>query len=224
MDPMMKGREFRKASLTALILAVMSLVLTSCATVYYRTMETFGQHKRDILVDRVKDARDSQEQAGEQFRSALDRFSEVVHFEGGELAAMYGRLKTEYERSESKANEVSDRIAAVEKVAEDLFDEWERELDQYSSEQLRRSSEETLRATRARYGQLIGAMQRAESRMPPVLVLLKDQVLYLKHRLNARAIASLEDKAVELQGEVDALLQELENSIAEANAFIEELL
>lgn len=214
----------RIAATRMLVTAVGSGLILSCATVYYRTMETFGLHKRDILVERVKDARDSQQEAGDQFRTALERFSEVVHFEGGELAEMYARLKTEYERSESKAKQVRDRIGAVEKVAGDLFDEWERELDQYSSDQLRRSSEETLRATRARYAQLIDAMKRAESKMPPVLVVLKDQVLFLKHNLNARAIASLEGTAAELQGEVETLLQELENSIAEANAFIEELL
>jgi len=210
--------------LTGCFLTALGLALVSCATAYYRTMETFGVHKRDILVDRIEEARDSQEEAGEQFRTALDRFREVVHFEGGELAVMYDRLKEEYERSESKAQEVSSRIAAVERVAEDLFEEWEKELDQYSSDRLRQSSERTLRATREKYAALIETMRRAEAKMPPVLVTLKDQVLFLKHNLNARAIASLEGTAVELQAEVEALLKDLETSIAEANAFIEEMI
>jgi hypothetical protein len=187
-------------------------------------MESFGVHKRDILVDRVEDARDSQEEAGEQFRTALERFSEVVEFEGGELAEMYERLKREYERSEDKAQEVRDRIDAVENVAEDLFEEWESELDQYASETLRRSSAETLEKTRGKYDELIRVMRRAESKMPPVLQTLGDQVLFLKHNLNARAIAALEGTAADLQSDVNSLLEELERSIAEANAFIEEML
>jgi chromosome segregation ATPase len=200
------------------------VVLLSCATAYYKTMEAFGVHKRDILVERVEEARDSQEEAGEQFRTALERFRDVVDFEGGELEARYEQLNSEYERSDAKAQEVSQRIASVEKVAEDLFDEWEGELDQYSDDRLRRSSERTLRQTRGKYSDLIAAMRRAESKMPPVLSRLKDQVLFLKHNLNARAIASLEGTAADLQGEVEALLRELEKSIAEANAFIEDLL
>ena len=201
-----------------------SFLFLSCATTYYRTMEAFGLHKRDILVERVEEARDSQEEAGEQFQSALESFREVVDFEGGELERRYDRLNTEYERSEAKAQKVSKRIASVESVAEDLFDEWERELKEYSDEGLRRSSEKMLEQTQERYLDLIDAMRRAEAKMPPVLARLNDQVLFLKHNLNAQAIGSLQGVADELELDVEDLLRELENSIAEANEFIEEML
>jgi hypothetical protein len=53
------------------------MALAGCQSAYYKTMETFGYHKREILVDRVEDARDSQEEAKEQFQSALEKFSAV---------------------------------------------------------------------------------------------------------------------------------------------------
>jgi len=206
------------------VLVLSAFTLLSCATTYYKTMETFGVHKRDILVDRVEEARDSQEEAGEQFRSALDSFREVIDFDGGDLEREYDRLKTDYDRSEARAEEVSDRIAGVESVADDLFAEWEAELKEYSDASLRRSSERTLWQTRDKYADLIHAMKRAEAKMPPVLARLNDQVLFLKHNLNARAIGSLEGVSVELQGDVEDLLKELERSISEANEFIEGLL
>ncbi len=206
------------------VLALSAFTLLSCATTYYKTMEAFGVHKRDILVDQVEEARDSQEEAGEQFRSALDSFREIIDFEGGDLEREYDRLKTEYDRSEARAEEVSDRIAGVESVAEDLFAEWEAELKEYSDASLRRSSEKTLWQTREKCADLIHAMKRAEAKMPPVLARLNDQVLFLKHNLNARAIGSLEGVSVELQGDVEDLLKELERSISEANEFIEGLL
>jgi len=192
--------------------AFLAFFCLSCAKTYYKTMETFGVHKRDILVDRVEDARDSQEKAGEQFHSALESFREVVDFDGGDLERRYDRLSTEYERSEARARDVSDRISAVEKVAGDLFDEWEDELREYSDDRLRRSSERTLRKTRDNYSDLI------------YLARLKDQVLFLKHNLNAQAIGSLEGVSTELQGDVEDLLKELERSISEANEFIDGLL
>jgi hypothetical protein len=67
-------------------------------------------------------------------------------------------------------------------------------------------------------------MKRAEAKMPPVLARLKDQVLFLKHNLNAQAIGSLEGVSTELQGDVEDLLKELERSISEANEFIDGLL
>ena len=204
--------------------AGLAFLLLSCATAQYKALETFGIHKRDILVDRVEEARDSQEEAGEQFQSALESFREVVDFEGGELERIYDRLEAEYDRSEAQADEVSRRIASVEEVAEDLFDEWAAELNEYSDDRLRRSSQSALRETRYKYSDLIETMKRAEKKMFPVLARLKDQVLFLKHNLNARAIGSLRGVAVELQGDVDDLIKELEKSIAEANEFIEGML
>ena len=64
--------------------AVICLVF-GCESTYYKTMETMGYHKRDIMVDRVQDARDAQEDAKEQFESALEKFSSVLGFQGGNL-------------------------------------------------------------------------------------------------------------------------------------------
>ena len=112
---------------TLLVLAV--VVLASCETAYYATMEKLGYHKRDLLVSRVQQARDSQQAAKEQFQSALEQFRAVVNFRGGELEAKYNELSAELERSEARAQTVHQRLAAVEDVAEALFKEWEAELD-----------------------------------------------------------------------------------------------
>ncbi len=190
---------------------------------YYRTMEAFGKEKRDLLVDRVEEARDSQKEAQEQFKSALEAFSEVVGFEGGELEALYDRLNTQYERSQMRAEEVRDEIKEVEDVGEALFKEWEEELEEYSDPDLRRASEEQRRATRRRFDALVTVMRRAEAKMPPVLEAFQDQVLYLKHNLNARAVAALEGKAATLEGDIARLIEEMEASIEEANRFIDEM-
>ena len=209
-------------TLTTLLLPLL-LWLGGCESTYYAAMEKVGLEKRDILVDRVEDARDAQEDAQEQFTTALERYSALVDFDGGELQDVYENLNDEYEASEAAAERVRGRIDAIEDVAGDLFDEWEDELAQYSSASLRRDSEAKLRDTRRRYEQLIAAMRRAETRMDPVLDALRDNVLYLKHNLNARAIASLDDTVLELEGEVDRLIEEMNASIAEANAFIESM-
>lgn len=197
--------------------------LTGCATVYYDTMEAFGVHKREILVDNIEQARDSQEAAKEQFASALEEFMAVLEYEGGELEARYNALNRELERSEARAEEVRDRIADVERVAEALFREWENELDQYSSAELRRSSERQLQDTRQRYDTLMTAMRRAESRLEPALAPFRDQVLFLKHNLNAQAVASLQDELVVIEADVSALIEEMEAAIAEADAFIQNM-
>jgi hypothetical protein len=205
------------------MLALAVLLLASCQTAYYAAMEKLGYPKRDLLVSRIQQARDSQQEAKEQFQSALERFSAVVHFRGGELEAKYTQLSAELERSEARAHTVHQRIAAVEDVAEALFKEWEAELAQYTQESLRRASARQLAQTRQRYTPLMRTMKRAEAKMEPVLAAFRDQVLFLKHNLNARAIASIRQEGMTVETEITALIRAMEAAIAEADAFIKAL-
>ncbi len=194
--------------------------LAACSTLYYSGLEKIGIPKRDVLVHRVENARDTQEETKEQFKSALEHFTAVTNFKGGDLEAVYKKLNSEYEASVAKANEVSDRIAAIEDVSQALFDEWEQEITQYANASLKRSSQQKLLATQAHYQQLITTMKNAESKLQPVLTVFKDQVMYLKHNLNAQAIASLKGELGTLQSDVSSLISSMEKSINEANAFI----
>ena len=206
--------------LNTMLIVTATLLLMGCSSAYYGTMEKLGYHKRDLMVSRVESARDAQQEAKEQFKSALEKFSSVLKVDGGELEEKYDQLKTAYDRSNARAETVRDRIEAVEDVAEALFDEWQTELDQYTSDSLRRSSARKLKQTRQQYTQLIGAMKRAEKKMEPVLLAFHDQVLFLKHNLNARAIASLQTELVSVEAEVNSLIRDMETSIKEADAFI----
>ena len=179
-----------------------------------------GYQKRDIMADRVEDARDAQEEAKEQFESALEKFSSVLGFRGGDLEEKYDQLKAEYDESVAKADVVRNRIASVEDVAEDLFAEWQQELNQYTNSKLKQSSARKLRETKSKYAQLIAAMKRAERKMDPVLSAFQDQVLYLKHNLNAQAIVSLQGELVSIETDVAGLIKEMEASIKEADTFI----
>lgn len=208
------------ARAAAILLVAFSL---GCSSLYYSTMEKFGYEKRDILVKRVGQARDSQEEAKQQFASALDKFKSVVKFNGGDLEAKYNDLKTELDRSETRAKDVHDRIDSVEGVSKDLFAEWKKELSQYSDQTLRRRSEDEMNATQRRCDALIAAMRRAESRIEPVLKPLRDQVLFLKHNLNAQAINSIQGELAGVQTDTDALVADLNKSIAEADSFIKQM-
>ncbi len=207
---------------TVLCIALIAL-LGGCQKAYYSTMEKVGYHKRDILVDRVGKARDSQQEGKEQFKSSLEEFSSVLNFKGGELEDKYNKLNAEYEDSEDAANDVRDRIDSVESVAEALFEEWETELKQYSNAALKRDSSQKLKKTRQQYKKLIRAMRRAEKKMDPVLNAFKDQVLYLKHNLNAKAILSLQKELRAVKSNISALVKDMEKSIREADAFIKEV-
>ena len=200
------------------------LTLTACSSTYYKGMDSvFGVHKRDILVHRVQKARDSQEETKQQFQSALEKFSAITNFKGGELQDKYDSLKSEFDESEATANDIRFRINEVEDVAEALFEEWATELEQYSNASLRRNSQRKLSATKKRYAHLIKAMKRAESKIEPVLSAFRDQVLYLKHNLNAQAVAALKSELESVETDIATLIKEMEKSIKEADSFIQSL-
>lgn len=199
---------------------IFAIFLTACSTMYYSGLEKIGIPKRDVLVYRVEKARDTQEETREQFKSALEQFSAATNFKGGDLEGIYKKLNGEYEASVNKAKEVRSRIGDIENVSAALFREWEQEITQYSNPALKRSSQDRLTETRSYYKQLIAAMKNAESRIQPVLTVFNDQVMYLKHNLNARAIASLKGELKTLQSNVSTLVAAMEKSINEANTFI----
>ena len=199
---------------------VVLLGLTGCQSAYYATMEKFGIEKRDILVDRVEEAKDAQQDAQQQFSSALEEFSTLINFDGGELQTVYDNLNDQYEASKASAERVSARIDKVESVAGALFDEWQDELEKYSNDRLRRDSQQKLADTRRRYDTLLRSMRRAESKMAPVLSALQDNVLYLKHNLNASAIGALQGEFGGIKRDVDQLIKDMNKAIAESTAFI----
>jgi len=194
-----------------------------CQRAYYRAMESVGVHKRDLLLKRVERARDSQKDVKEQFGSALQRFNTVLGSTEGDLQRKYDSLNAELGRSEAKASTVHERIDLVEDVAKALFSEWQTELGQYSNDDLRRSSQKQLANTKTRYAELIAAMKRAEDKIDPVLDAFRDQVLFLKHNLNAQAVLSLRAELDSIEIGVAHLIREMNASIAEADSFVAEL-
>jgi hypothetical protein len=196
------------------------LLLAGCQSAYYAAWEQVGVEKRDILVDRVEDAKDSQQEAQQQFSSALDEFSQLINFDGGELQDVYQQLKNQFEASEDSAALVSKRIDNVETVATALFDEWQTELQTYNNQSLKRDSQTKLKDTQERYKTLLDTMRRAESKMPPVLSAFRDNVLYLKHNLNASAIGALQGEFNGIKQDINQLLLEMNKAISESNSFI----
>jgi hypothetical protein len=63
-------------------------------------------------------------------------------------------------------------------------------------------------------------MEQAAARMDPVLDAFRDQVLFLKHNLNAQAISALAGTTRDLQKDISRLIADMEKSIKEADAFI----
>ncbi len=207
--------------------AVIAAILAGCQTtrnLYYNAWEGLGYAKRERMVDYVKAAREEQVKAKQQFSSALEEFKSVVNFQGGDLENMYNKLNKAYERCESQAGEVKDKIQSVKNVGNSLFTEWQGEIKQIKDDpSLQQGSQKLYDQTKQSYTEMVSRMDAAAATMDPVLTRFKNRVLFIKHNLNAQAIASLKGTELELRGEIDKLIKEMEASIAEADQFIAEI-
>ncbi len=202
------------------IVCVVAIAIGGCASAKYSALEKVGIHKRDLLVDGVEDARDSQSETREHLVSAYEQLGALIGHDGGDLEKQYKRLNKEVERARDATGELDDRLKSIDRVSEDLFNEWESELDLYSSQALRNDQAKKLEESRRQFKNMRSRMQVARNRVDPVMAVLGDNVLYLKHSLNAQAVAALRGEAANLEGDVEALIRDMQVAIDEADAFI----
>lgn len=188
---------------------------------YYQSRESLlGHHKRDIVVAQVDQACVSLRDSRDQFVDALEKFKSIARQDDTPLDQRYQLLKKRYDSCRNKADQVGLRIKTIEEVSDALFAEWESELELYSNRALRARSQQQLKKSRQQYGRLLKTLQIAESRMQPVLAAFQDQVLYLKHNLNAHAIAALRHEFIDMGVDISRLIEVMEKTISEASQFV----
>lgn len=213
---------FRATCLTILLASLPGG--TGCNRIFYASMEKLGKEKRDILVKRIVDGKKDQEEAREQIKTTMEAFKELTGFEGGNLERVYEKLNGEYEDAKSRADDVSNRIKSINQVAGDLFNEWAKEISEMENASLKSQSRAMLRDAQLRHQRYMTAMNATERKMQPVVHAFHDQVLFLKHNLNARAIRSLKTTLTKLDGDVERLVADIERSMKESDEFVQSLL
>lgn len=194
--------------------------LTACQSTYYMLWENLGKEKRHLLKSNVEKAKEEQKQTSKQFQTVIEQIKEMYGFDGKQVEAFYAHLNEDYTECEERAEEVRDRIDSVERIAKDLFIEWEKEIEEIANPKLKADSKRSLEETRKRYERLHVAMVKAEESMAPVLRDLKDYVLYLKHNLNALAVTSLKEEVQSIDIQVKSLIEKMNRSINEADSFL----
>jgi chromosome segregation ATPase len=212
------------------IMFIISLT-TSCAKrihkavndAKYSAYETVGLEKRDLFKREVSNVKEDQEDTGEAFKDALTRLKEIYNVDGGDLEKQYSKLKDSLDDAKAESTDLSARIRKVDEVANDLFVEWKEEINEIKTSDLRSKSSKKLSETKNRYHKLEQQLNRSEKKIGPVLAKLNDQVLYLKHNLNAKAIGGLKEEQGKIQADIKSLIKEVDESTRQADVFIQSL-
>lgn len=205
---------------------ILLLSLSACGTVQkvqYSALEKVGIHKRDILVDRIEQTTEAQAKTKTQFKSAYEELASLINVDAGGLESKYKRMAKAVKVSEKSADELDSRIDSVDEVAKALFAEWKAELSSYQNAKLRQTSAQNLDDTQQRYNAIYQKMRESQARVTPVLQVLQDNTLYLKHNLNARAINGISNEVLVIEDKVALLISQMEISIAESEKFIQSM-
>ncbi|MCK5889618.1 MAG: DUF2959 domain-containing protein [Methylococcales bacterium] len=209
---------------TPLLSQLFSLLKKTFDKAYYQSRESLlGHHKRDIVVIHIEQTCRGLESTRDQFEDALEQFKKIVNVEETSLEHRYKQLKRQFDFCQLKSDAVSSQIAVIEEVSKSLFSEWEEELAQYNNRALRAKSRQQLKISKQQYNKLMKTMKKAEIRIQPVLLAFRDQVLFLKHNLNAQAIAALQHEFVEIGIDISQLIKVMEITISEASLFVSTL-
>jgi len=207
------------------VILLAALLSAGCQSLYNTTLERmFGFEKRELLKKAIESVNHDQEKAQVEFKDALTVLKELYAFHGGDLERMYDKFKASYEDANAQAALVHKRIANMENVAHSMFAEWQKEIRQYTNDSMAADSRAQLAETKKRYSELSRSVREAEKSMKPVLKQLNNNVLYLKHNLNAAAIGSLKGESAQIETQIDELIQKMNASMAESEGFIRTML
>jgi hypothetical protein len=174
-------------------------------------------------VQRIKEAKKDQDQTKQQLQTTMESFQALTGFQGGSLERNYKRLNSDYENAASQAGKLHDKVQSINQVSNDLFREWQGEISAMSNGKLKSQDTVMLRDAKVRQATYLRAMRKTEDQIAPVLKAFRDQVLFLKHNLNSRAIGSLKSTSANLQSDVAELVQSIDASSQEADKLITSL-
>ena len=223
--PAMLGNNKKSVSLLIALIGVWQIVSPRGVGADWGvpSIDTLYQEPRDVLATRVELAKEGQEAAAQEFQTALEKFKQVTHFDGGDLEDKFNAMSAAYERSDAVASRITVRVDRVVAATNNLLQEWRDELDRYHDRSIRQRAEQQFDATRTQAEQLIALMRQSEAKTKPVLGAFRDQVLFVKHNLNTQAIMSLESEIGVIEQDVSALIDDMKSSIAEAERFLQQM-
>ncbi len=203
-----------ETGLHVLLVLVLVFMISGCGS---------DREKRHLLKDEIKDVKKSQEKAEDEFKDALTRIKELYDYKDGNLEEYYEKLKQSYDDCNNRSVEIEKRILVVTKIADAHFLEWKMELKEIKDPELRNKSKSSLSTTRLKFKKLEKTLNDVAKRMHPILAKLNDYVLYLKHNLNAKAVAdSLGGQIMSIETDIIKLIEEMNKSIRETEIFIKD--
>ena len=191
-------------------LAVVLPVLAGLTACKGSSKQMVGLRRVDDLLGRIERVHVECELSRESARIALDTLHAVVAL-GTDAMASYAELVDALEVSEERAEALRAVIKPMDRAAEQVFEQWNSDLNSFTRAEMRKRSRDRMLDTRERYDAIITAAEPAREAYEELNAGLRDCVLFLGHDFNANAVAEIESDVLaltQLASELDERLEE----------------
>lgn len=199
----------------------LAVALAGCSGMYHAAIEQLGWEPQDILVNRVTIARDCQAAARNQFDRLVSLVRDLVTDDSEEAAQRVNALRSAYADAEIRAREVRARVAKVAAAGSAVFDERRRADAAIRDPAARERAMQRTAQAEARYGEMLTTMRQAADATGPALAAVQAALASLGPQPSDDAVGALHGAVADVDATVAALVRDLDQSIAEADAFVQ---
>jgi hypothetical protein len=150
------------------------------------------------------------EQARAEIQSTMELYNALMAGKDKKPENTYKKLSQGVDQCEKKKDAAKKSAEGMKKEAEKFFAAWEKEQEKYTSEDIKKRSEERLQFYQDRFKEMTDAMTAAGEAYQPFIGSLRDQVMLLGNDLSEDGIASLQGDAKTLNASAETLFQKID--------------
>jgi len=148
----------------------------------------------------------------------LAGYNSIIDGSAKNAQSAYKKLAGDLKSTEKMIQGANKSVQALNKEAGKFFADWEKDLGEYSNEDLKQKSMARLEKAKAQYTTLGEKLGEARSVFAPLVQNLNDQILFLGRDLSPEAIDDLKDEAEALNQQVDEVSKKVNELVASADA------
>jgi predicted nucleic acid-binding Zn-ribbon protein len=194
------------------VAGVLALAVTAAA------QSTEGVKQTERLVKASENTIKAIAETKVQLSKTLEVYNALMADGAEDRKKQYGDLQKEMDNTEKRRAKIGEEVVKMDAEADALFKQWADSAAAIENPDLRRRSEQRLRARRAGQAAIKAEGEKAQGLYERFMKDLQDQVTFLGHDLNPSAVRSLEPEAAKINKRAEALMRSIDETVAIANA------
>lgn len=206
------------------LLSLLVAPLAACqSSGYMSSVALTGAQSRQHVVEAISEGVTEQGMARDEFVSAGRMLASIQTASEAAASELYSEYLDQIDLCARRVESFEDQIKVVQSGAEELFVDWEAELEQFTSEAIREQSSRRLDAARSGFALLHDELTGVHGQMIASLSTHKDYALYFNHNLAGSSRELLGSENGRFKATIAAMSKDCKVVESDAQTFNERL-